>query len=113
DASFNSDVSSLFPRINPPGSIGPPAKAFSGTITSDGRLIVQVFRPATGGVQPTCTLVAFNPGGGIDTSFGTGGFVDPHSPSPCRIDRFLDDDSIRVLRSATLSPALQYSSDGV
>lgn len=111
DTTFNADVESLFPR-----SVTPPivfSKAFSGTITSDGRLIVQLVRPVVSGPTKGCTLVAFNAAGGIDTSFGSGGFVDPPVPLGCRIDRFVDDDSIRAIPTSAPGQTLQYSSDGV
>jgi Domain of unknown function (DUF5122) beta-propeller len=101
DSTFAADVSPVLPRSTFPNGLGVGA-----TLASDGRLVEVISSSGT------CILVAFTPGGDLDTSFGTGGAVDTGLAPICQVDRFLDDDSIRVFSNDDAVPANQYSPDG-
>ena len=111
DNLFDASVDRLLPHPTP--QVAPPMSASSATLTSDGRLIVSISSSPTFPLPSSgnCTLVAFNPGGGIDESFGSGGAVVTPA-GRCTIDKFIDDDTIRVLPHVAGASTFLYSPDG-
>jgi hypothetical protein len=107
DAAFDGNVDRLFPRsLNP---LERPTVGGDAVLLSDGRLVVAVSKNP---IADTCQLVAFNAGGGIDTAFGVGG-VATTGVSACILDKFIDDDTIRVRSVSEDITPVQVSPDGV
>ena len=110
DARYDGNIGPLLPTGSHMGVSNVAFSPPNGTVLSDGRLVVGFAFTAPQPAQPSCGIVAFDPDGRPDLTFGSNGLLS--LPQTVCLVSHVVDDTIRVVGDVG-DPVVTVSRDGV